>query len=431
MVAKQIQRHNVSDDLYLYQQTNSRRWYARFKIDNQWIAKATGEGDLNKAIVKSIEMRAEYRFMVSNKIPVHTSKLAKRGLFVTLAKKVIKQMEEDLKSNIGKVIYKDYIGALNKYHIPFFDKTPIVDIDQQMLVRFDAWRIKELGRIPSKSTILTHNAVMNRVYEEAVLQKLLLVTHVPVLKNTGVTGVRRASFEKEEYKALLTAAKRWVKEGKKRSTRDIRQLLVYYIQVAVMTGLRPGKEIDRLTWNDVHTREIKDKKYTTLTVRKGKTTKYTGTREVVCKDEIVPLIAALRRWRKDYKQDDLIFVLPDGKVTKELARNFKLLLRNQKMEAGSRGVRSLYSLRHSYITWSLEDGTDIQVIATQCGTSTEMIERHYSHVVPAMFAEELSGRKPESDSLSNIDNFQSPINFEGTGTLAIRNGVVVVEKQYD
>jgi hypothetical protein len=37
----------------------------------------------------------------------------------------------------------------------------------------------------------------------------------------------------------------------------------------------------------------------------------------------------------------------------------------------------------------------IDILAKQCGTSTAMIEQHYSHVVPSMFEEELSGVKFE------------------------------------
>lgn len=33
----------------------------------------------------------------------------------------------------------------------------------------------------------------------------------------------------------------------------------------------------------------------------------------------------------------------------------------------------------------------IDVLARQCGTSIEMIKRHYSHVIPRMFSQQLSG----------------------------------------
>ena len=53
---------------------------------------------------------------------------------------------------------------------------------------------------------------------------------------------------------------------------------------------------------------------------------------------------------------------------------------------------TLYSLRHSFITWELiAQKVTIDVLARQCGTSIEMIERHYSHVILRMFSQQISG----------------------------------------
>lgn len=52
----------------------------------------------------------------------------------------------------------------------------------------------------------------------------------------------------------------------------------------------------------------------------------------------------------------------------------------------------------------------MDVIARQCGTSTAMIEQHYSHVKPEIFADALSGvtfdqeqRQPKSKNRLAID----------------------------
>ncbi len=47
----------------------------------------------------------------------------------------------------------------------------------------------------------------------------------------------------------------------------------------------------------------------------------------------------------------------------------------------------------------------MEVLAKQCGTSLQMIEQHYSHVVPKMFTRELSGvevrkSKPKKKTVS-------------------------------
>lgn len=62
------------------------------------------------------------------------------------------------------------------------------------------------------------------------------------------------------------------------------------------------------------------------------------------------------------------------------------------LKHSAQGIRTLYSLRHSYITWQLTTGeVSMEILAKQCGISVQMIEQHYSHVVPKMFIKELFG----------------------------------------
>jgi len=53
----------------------------------------------------------------------------------------------------------------------------------------------------------------------------------------------------------------------------------------------------------------------------------------------------------------------------------------------------LYSLRHTYITMKLLEGVPAAVIAKQCGTSSAMIEQHYSHITSLMYTKELVGNE--------------------------------------
>ncbi|WP_207903127.1 hypothetical protein [Rheinheimera sp. D18] len=71
-----------------------------------------------------------------------------------------------------------------------------------------------------------------------------------------------------------------------------------------------------------------------------------------------------------------------------------MALKDLGLDNSPHGKRTLYSLRHSFITWELiAQKVTIDVLARQCGTSIEMIERHYSHVIPRMFSQQLSGVK--------------------------------------
>ena len=59
-------------------------------------------------------------------------------------------------------------------------------------------------------------------------------------------------------------------------------------------------------------------------------------------------------------------------------------------EFRARLTRTLYSLRHTYATQALLDGTDIHTLAKQMGTSVRMLELHYSKLTATMAADKLA-----------------------------------------
>ena len=422
-MAKTTEKHVISDELRIYKTESSRNWTARFKIGKAWLGKTTSEQDREKAIIKAIQLQAEYKTKAALGYPVHTGANSKANTIKVIARKAIKRMETETANGTGKPVFNDYILVLNRYHIEYFDNTSIKDIDVQALMDFDKWRIDELGRVPAKSTISTHNSALQRVFDEAVIAKLITATELPVLKNEGRAGERRAYFTRDEYQFVLEAAKNWIAAGRKQVTKDTRTLLYYYIQFAVLTGIRPGKEIEYLTWGDMYDEMIFGKQRTFVIVRKGKTTLYTGPRKVHCKHRANEVLDGVKATLENAEKDDLIFSLPNGKSTKQISRYFSDLLAECGLEYGADGKRTLYSLRHTYITWERVKKTDVTVIATQCGTSVEMIERFYSHLDSSMFVEELSDNDVSLDLTNSTDAaIFDYIDKDDEGILVIKDG---------
>lgn len=385
-MATQIDRHNIDDSLYVFLQDNSKKWYARFQLFGKWHCKSTKQTDKDEAIAAARLLRMEW------KIKAETGTLTKSKRFRDVANKAITSMEHELAHGGGKVSYKDYVGALNKYHIPFFDRTFITSIDQQKIKEFEIWRIKKAGKVLNKSTILNHNAALQMVFKEAIENQWMLPVQVPVLTAKGEQGSRRAAFTEDEYDTVIETLESMRDNSRKDKTRQIRQLLLDYADVAINTGIRPGTEMEELTWGDILMTRQNHQVIFKIKIRKGKTTKHTGTRTVVCKDEIVFPLMELRDRFPNRKPADKLFRLADGTETKELGRTFSAALDECNLKNSPDGPRTLYSLRHTYITWQLlSRHLRMDVLARQCGTSTAMIEQHYSHVVPSMFEEELSG----------------------------------------
>ncbi|ARD43796.1 site-specific integrase [Colwellia sp. PAMC 21821] len=384
----QIERHDIQDGLYVYLQNNSKRWYCRFVLYRKWYSKATKEKDLHKAIARAHMIYMEYKVKAKNNLLVDSKR------FKDVAARTIDKLENELEHGGGKVSYRDYIQALNKYHIPYFDRMYITSIDQDKIREFNKWRIEQFGRIPAKSTILTHNAGLNMVFKEAIENKWMIAAQVPILTSKGESGKRRAAFSEDEYDKVFDTLLNMIDNSRKEKTKLIRELLLNYIEFAVFTGIRPGTEMEGITWGDIEMARQDNNVRFKVKVRKGKTSKHTGTRTVICRDQIWSTLETLRERFPNRKPKDKLFRLADGEETKELGVTFRKVLDACDLKESPDGVRTLYSLRHSYITWQLlRRDLRIDILAKQCGTSTAMIEQHYSHVVPSMFEEELSGVK--------------------------------------
>lgn len=380
------QRHDIQDGLYVYLQDNSARWYCRFVLYRKWYSKATKEKDLDKAIARAHMIYMEYQVKAEHNLLVDSKR------FKDVAARTIEKLKNELENGSDKVSYRDYIQALNKYHIPYFDRMFITSIDQDKIREFDKWRIEQFGRIPAKSTILTHNAGMNMVFKEAIEHKWMIAAQVPVLTSKGESGKRRAAFSEDEYDKVFDTLLNMIDNSRKEKTKLIRELLLNYIEIAVYSGVRPGTEMEGITWGDIEMARQDNNVRFKIKIRKGKTSKHTGTRTVICRDQIWGALETLCERFPNRKPKDKLFRLANGEETKELGVTFRKVLDACDLKDSPDGVRTLYSLRHSYITWQLlRRNLRIEILAKQCGTSTAMIEQHYSHVVPSMFEEELSG----------------------------------------
>lgn len=332
-----------------------------------------------------------HRIFLDHQIRLENNSLVQRKRFKDVADRVIEKLEEQLEHGGGKRTYNDYIRALENYHIPYFARTFVTSIDQEAITQFVKWRANRMNKPPASSTLLTHNAALNLVFKEAIEQKWMIAAQVPVLSSKGEAGTRRAAFSEDEYDIVLDEIYDSEQNAHSEKTRQIRKLLYDYCEIAVNTGIRPGTEMENIKWKDIEIKTQGAKTQFFIHVTKGKTTKYTGARKVVCKRAVIGALIRLRERFPLRTPNQKLFLLANGESTPQLGKAFEKALQSSGLKDSPRGPRTLYSLRHTYITWQLLAGTSMDVIARQCGTSAAMIEQHYSHVKPEMFADALSG----------------------------------------
>ena len=101
--------HILEGKATLYQRPTTLFWFVRYKADGKWHRTTAKCEDLNEAKLKAVDIVTDAWFKERHKIPI----VSKR--FSAVAKLTIKTLQDLLDNNVGKVVYKDYIRAIDKY----------------------------------------------------------------------------------------------------------------------------------------------------------------------------------------------------------------------------------------------------------------------------------------------------------------------------
>jgi hypothetical protein len=102
LVSELIEKHNVDDGLYIYLQSNSEVWIARFKIGGKWISRTTKQREKPKAATAAIKVRAECDIKHEHGIAIQTR------AFRDVAKLAIERMQQQPANVKGASTIKDH-----------------------------------------------------------------------------------------------------------------------------------------------------------------------------------------------------------------------------------------------------------------------------------------------------------------------------------
>jgi integrase len=425
----------LENTLIIYQRERSNVWQCRFKVDGLWQRASTKQHDLIKAKDAAKRLMIEAEIRKQSNLPVITRR------FKDVAKLAIERMNKDMANGRGKVSYIDYIRCINDYLIPCFSKRSITHIDYAALDELDNWRTEHMGKAASHSTLLTHNAALNRVFDEAIIRNFLTEVNRPKLEAKGRKGQRHAAFELHEIRALLSNFESWFDRARTKDSRELRMLLRDYVEVLLNTGARPGVELMNLKWRQI---KFNFKPTVTKTTEINKedgepivthdlnrscemiVTGKTGERKTLGMQSTV---AALRRIaERNYgitgdvlnplkeltvtSNEDYVFRTKAGKKPTSFQKLFRhyLIEHNLLIDPLTEKERVFYSLRHTYATLALvNDKVPIHTLAKQMGTSVLMIEKHYSHLKVTQAIEQLRGKETQRliNAMGEIDESYS------------------------
>ena len=381
-------RIEVVEGVYVYLR-NSDVWQVYFKLDGEKkaVRQSLKTSDLSKAKKLALEKYDQARLRQLSGKPQH-------GISFDVL------CEEYLSSKPNGSSKKYHQETIDRHLSPYFasrlaDFSEITNAD---VLDYIKWRRAKGGRGDGElkpQTLNRENVVLRQLIKFAVTKGYVAKDDAPDVEHFKASNNRRKNFTRNEIDTLIHTAKARVDETENAATKEQRQLLHDWIVVLVNTGLRTG-EAAALRWSDVFL--DLDEPY--LHIRKGKT----KPRDVVPLDPAVDCLkdirtrlkAFLAENKKQLAKDQLVFSICNREQkslvpVKEFKTSFNNLLEACSLfDTDPELRRSPYSLRHSYATMRIEDGTNIYVLKDQMGTSVKMIEQHYGHVITREQRDELT-----------------------------------------
>jgi len=378
--------------LTLYKRPNSHQWQCRFKLSTgAWHCASTGSDQVAEATTQAIAIYETVKVKIASDLAIKTK------TFRQLATQELAAAARVVQANPNKRTHVDYIHIYTKYLIPFFGNYQINDITQELVDDYVAWRISKMGKNPKTYTQRRHAGLYKRVIERARDQGLIHRHRtIPLLEVNADRAEIRPAFNQQEVNYLLEYMRDWERFGRNQRSNHMRRLCRVYIEFLLGTGIRQGTESMPIRWRSLQWHWIGERRYLRVWVS-GKT----GPRYLIARDFVIEALERLIKWQAlpyanleaviEAKLDRKVFIFPEGDAPHSLDDVFERLMVESNLLKDATGKnRTLYSLRHTYATFALAEGIDIHTLARQMGTSTLMIEKHYSKLTPMMAAAKLA-----------------------------------------
>jgi len=391
--SKVINQHTFKDGrIVLYQLENrpKKLWLCRIKVPKGtgYVYRGTGTTDLYDARKFAEDLLEEFQLKI------------KLGQSITghNLSRMVEEFETHINSK-GAPTKRELaiLAFLRTYAVPYFTKNKITEINPAEIARFFDWRrVNSKKKAPREATILHETSILttflNWCHKRGLIDKKIEI------EKPKQSGDRRPHFDLKDWNKLTRFLREWVKQGMNKSGpihRD-RLMLTNYVLILSNTGIRVG-EARGLRWMDVDTEPTSDNEEANIILHvKGKT----GSREVVARSPDIKTYFE-RIWElrcnelgKKPTREDLIFCHKDGKAVGSFKKGFNTLITEAGVETDRNGDRrTIYSLRHTYATFRLQEGVNHYMLARNMGTSVKMLEQHYGHTSNRAMADELTKHK--------------------------------------
>ena len=360
-------------------------WFCRVKVPNSkgYVSCSTKTTDAHQAFAFANDLYNKTFLKVANGQDLHSKRVTVAiGEYVAS----IEAMGNIKSTMLTRIQFL-------KHTEKFFGTIRIKEVTGATLADLNVWMVQNsrYGKMASnevKRYSADVKAFMNWCLDRRYVDTL------PRFPKQKMESNRRPHFDNKYWAKLTRHLREFVKSTIGKVVRD-RTLLVNYVLILANTGIRVG-EARTLKWRDLN--QIPQGKDSNLPPDialfvRGKT----GPRQVVARTPEVKIylkrIMDLREAELGRKpdNDDYVFCNRDGTSVGSFKKSFESLLKSAGVETDShRNKRTIYSLRHTYATFCLQEGVHQFILAKNMGTSTAMLEKHYGHTSNVASAAELT-----------------------------------------
>ena len=309
------------------------------------------------------------------------------------SKALVIEHQKCFQGEITKQTLGMFISRLRAQLDPYFDRTHIGSIQIKQISEF----ILHLQNQAIKPiTIKQYLGLLKRILQIALDEGAIY--KLPTFPKLKTKSIPRGSFSLPEYWALVKASKqladpisgkdekivlthRSTSAGAYKKRDSVPLEMRWLIRFMVNSFIRP---VDIKLIQHKHIEVIMGPS-TYLRLNLPETKRHTG--QVVTMRAANSVYQSLKQYQESRgygKPNDYLF-LPEAKdregAIQLLTTHFRKILEKANLRAGQYGqLRTLYSLRHTAITFRLlyGNGIDLLTLARNARTSVEMIERFYS-----------------------------------------------------
>ena len=281
-----------------------------------------------------------------------------------------------------------------KYHLNHYlsfvgSETKIQSIPAEKFRDFADYRRNHTPQ-PGFLNVKDSQVAIGTLYRWGMEEQLITRKSLPKWSEFRIpaTEGKRQGMEHNDYNKIVTVSKVWDKHGTSDRDKYERKHLHNFVVIQSWYGFRTG-EVLGLVWGDV---KLRDDEHAEIRIREINT-KRGKARMCMGRGDIFRRIQSYSKYTSPTDHVFSSFMSGMKWNLNEFYAKWQELIGEVMQKYPSFDTsKSLYDLRHFYISSRLRAGDSPWLLAKYCGTSAEMIGKHYDNVTDLQVSKKILSR---------------------------------------